>query len=60
MDVTDLESARYGLRIVQRDLHRALSEASPIEAIVLLPIITLAVNLLDRVDTLIKAIGEDK
>ena len=60
MDVTDLEAVQYGMRIVQRDLHRALKEAGPVEEIVLLPMITVAVDLLDRVDTLIKAIGEDK
>ena len=59
MDVTDLKDAQNGLRVVQRDLHWALSNASKIETLVLLPIISDAVDLLDRVDALMQAVGGD-
>ena len=60
MDIEDLEAALVDLRFFQRDLHWALSTASPVEALVLLPIISDGVELADRIDTLIKAIGEEK
>ena len=60
MDITDLKAVQYGMRIVQRDLHWALNLASPVEELVLLPIISDAVELLNRIDALIDAVREVK
>ena len=56
MDITDLESALKGLRVVQRDLRWALSNASPVEAMVLMQIISTSGDMFCQLEDFIQAV----